>query len=177
VDSHYLLDAKTEGRIVRLRFYHAQTGKIHEIVDADYKPYFFLPHPLSQTDEEGVRSLYGEIASAKRRDLVTDELKELTKVTVYTLDAFKKAAKIFPTAWETEIDYAQSYIYDHNLVFGAPYTIQNNQTTLAANISLELENRFQQTFGAIKTIDPQKYAQIKHWFSLIQQPTPQLTPE
>jgi DNA polymerase elongation subunit (family B) len=177
LDVYYLLNANTEGRIVRLRFYHAETGEMHEVVDADYKPYFFLPHSLSQADEEGIRSLYGETTTVKKRDLFTDELKELTKVTVYTLDAFKKAQKIFPTAWETEIDYAQSYVYDHNLVFGAPYTLQNNQITLTANISKDLENRFEQTFGKIKTTDPQKYAQIKHWFSLVQQPTPKLTPE
>ena len=42
---YYLLDAKTEGRIVILRFYHAQKDQTLEIRDLDYKSYFFLPHP------------------------------------------------------------------------------------------------------------------------------------
>jgi hypothetical protein len=84
LDFYYLLDAKTEGRIVILRFYHAQAGEILEISDSDYKPYFFLPHQPSKADEEEIRSLYGEVEVVKKRYLFTDELKELTKVTVYT---------------------------------------------------------------------------------------------
>ena len=177
MDLHYLLDAKTKGRIVILRFYQAETDKTLEVTDSDYKPYFFLPHPLSRPDEEGVRSLYGEVEVVKKRDLFTDKLKELTKVTVYTLDAFRRASKTFETAWETEIEYTQSYMYDHNLIFGAPYTITKNQAALVANISQELKNRFENTFAKIKTSDPQKYGQIKHWFNLLYQPVPQVKPE
>jgi hypothetical protein len=82
LDFYYLLDAKTEGRITTLRFHHVQKDQTLEIRDLDYKPYFFLPHSLSKSEEEGVRILYGEIEVVKRRNLSTDELKELTKVTV-----------------------------------------------------------------------------------------------
>jgi len=177
LDFHYLLDARTEGRIVILRFYDAQKGETAEIRDSDYKPYFFLPHPLSKTDENGVRNLYGEVEMVKKRDLFTDELKELTKVTVHTPEALRKAGKTFETAWETEIEYRQSYIYDHNLIFGAPYTISNNQFALVDNISQELENRFENIFEDINTTDHQKYAQIKNWFNLLHQPIPKVKPE
>jgi len=174
---HYLLDAKTEGRIVILRFYHAQKDQTLEIRDLDYKPYFFLPHPLSKADEEGIRSLYGGVEVVERRDLFADELKELTKVTVYTLDAFRRASKTFETVWETEIEYTQSYVYDHNLVFGAPYTIVENQPVLVTGVSQEIRKKFENTFTYIKTADPRKYAQIKHWFNLLHQPVPQVKPE
>ena len=177
MDFHYLLDARTEGRIVILRFYDAQKGETAEIRDSDYKPYFFLPHPLSKTDENEVRNLYGEVEAAKKRDLFTDELKELTKVTLYTPEALRRAGKTFETAWETEIEYRQSYIYDHNLIFGAPYTISNNQFALVDNISQELENRFENIFEDINTTDHQKYAQIKNWFNLLHQPIPKVNSE
>jgi len=177
LDFYYLLDAKTEGRTVILRFYHAQTDETLEIRDSDYKPYFFLPHPLSETDEEGIRSLYGEAEVVEKRDLFIDELKELTKVAVYIPDAIKRASKTFKNVWETEIAYAQSYIYDHNLIFGAPYTMTENQPVLFTNVSQELENEFENAFAEIKTADPLKYEQIKHWFNLLYQPVPQVKPE
>jgi len=177
LDFYYLLDAKTEGRIIVLRFYHAQAKETLEIRDSDCKPYFFLPHPLSKSDEEGVQSLHGEVEGVKKRELFTDELKELTKVTVYTSDALRSASKTFEKVWETEIEYTRSYVYDHNLVFGAPYTIVETQPVLLTNVSEELENKFEKTFAYTKTADPQKYAQIKHWFSLLHQPVPRIEPE
>jgi hypothetical protein len=66
---HYLLDAKAEGRIVKLRFYCTQTNKIREVTDADYKPYFYLSSPLSNEDEKGIKDLYGESQSVKKRNL------------------------------------------------------------------------------------------------------------
>jgi DNA polymerase elongation subunit (family B) len=172
LDFFYLLDAKIEGRTIILRFYHPPADEILEIRDSEYKPYFFLPHPLSSADVEGVRSLYGEAEVVKRRDLFTDELKELTKVTVYAPDVSRRARKTFETVWETEIEYTQGYIYDHNLVFGAPYTIVENHPVLVTNMSNKLENKFENAFGEVKTTDPQKYAQIKHWFNLLHQPVP-----
>lgn len=177
MDFYYLLEAKTEGRTIILRFYHTQAKETLEIRDSDYKPYFFLPHPLSKSDEEGVQSLHGEVEVVKKRELFTDELKELTKVTVYTSDALRRASKTFEKVWETEIEYTRSYVYDHNLVFGAPYTIVETQPVLLTNVSEELENKFEKTFAYTKTADPQKYAQIKHWFSLLHQPVPRIEPE
>jgi hypothetical protein len=177
LDFYCLLDAKTEGRTVKLRFFHEQTGSVTEITDSDYKPYFYLPSPLSKADEEGVRSLYGETQTVTKRDLFTDEMKKYTKVTVYTLDAAKKASKTFNTVWENEIDHAQGYVYDHNYVFGALYNMRENQPTLMTQISQELEKRFEDTFADIKTTDPLKHRQIKHWFNLLHQPVPQVKPE
>jgi len=174
LDFYYLLSAKTEGRIIILRFYNAQTDKMLEIRDTDYKPYFFLPHPLSKSDEQGIRSVHGQIKVVKKRDLFTDELKELTKVTVYAPDDFRKARKTFETVWETEIEYIQSYIYDHNLVFGAPYIIVENQPVLVTELSQELENKLEDIFTYVKMSDPQKYAQIKYWFNLLHQPLPKI---
>ncbi|UCE15297.1 MAG: hypothetical protein JSV12_05280 [Candidatus Bathyarchaeota archaeon] len=177
MDFYYLLDAKTEGRIVILRFYNAQTNETLEIRNSDYKPYFFLPHPLSKKDEEEIRSLYGETEIVEKRNLFTDETKKLTKVTAYVPDAVRKASKTFERVWETKIAYAQSYIYDQNLIFGAPYTMAENQPVLVTNVSQKLENQFENAFAEIKTVDPLKYGQVKHWFNLLHQPIPQVKPE
>jgi len=177
LDFYHLLDAKTEGRIVILKFYNAKTDETLEKKDSSYRPYFFLSHPLSKSDEGGVQSLYGEVQVVKRRDLLTDELKELTKVTVYTLDSYRRAGKTFETVWENEIEYTRSYVYDHDLVFGAPYTIVEDQPVLTTNVSQEALTEFEDTFAYAKTADPRKYAQIKHWFGLLRQPVPRVKPE
>ncbi len=177
MDLYYLLDAKTEGRVVSLKFYRAQSGETLQINDSDYRPYFFLPHPLSKTDEKEIRRLNGEVDVVKKRNLFTDELEELTKVTVHTPDAITRAGKKIEKIWETEIKYARSYVYDHNLIFGAPYTLTENQPTLVATISPKLENKFRNTFANTKARDPYKYAQIKHWFDLLCQPIPKVKPD
>jgi len=174
---YYLLDAGTEGRIVLLRFYDAQTDRIREVRDADYKPYLYLQNPLSKTDEEGIRSLYGETEVVKKLNLFTGEGTELTKVAFLSLDAFNKATKTFTTVWESELEYTQSYVYDHDMIFGAPYTMKAGQFILVDSLPQELESKFETTFADTRVTDPQKYAQIEHWFRLLQHPVPQVGPE
>ena len=174
MDFYYLIDAKTEGRIVKLRFYHARSGETLEVSNSNYKPYFFIPHKFSKADDERIRSFHGEVKVVKKRDLLTDELKELTKVMVYTPEAVQRAGKMFKKVWETEIEYAQSYVYDNNLVFGAPYTLTKKELVLVASMPHELETRFEETFAEMKSTDPQKYAQTRQWFNLLHQPVPQI---
>jgi len=177
LEFYYLIDAKSQGRVVILRFHHVQTDQTLEIRDSDYRPYFLLPYPLSDADEQSVRGLRGEVEVVKKRDLFTDKMRKLTKVNVYTLEAFRSASKTFKTAWETEIEYVQSYMYDRNLVFGAPYTIVEDQPVLITTLPQELDDKFEYAFEKIRIADPPKYAQIKHWFSLLHQPVPQIQPE
>ncbi len=176
-DFYYLLDAKTEGRIINLRFLHAQKDETLETKDSWYNPYFFLPHPLLKTDNEKIKDVYKRLQVVKKRDLFKDQLKEYTKVVVYTPEDIRKASKKLENAWETEIEYTQSYVYDNNLVFGAPYKITENEPVLVANISRKLQNKFVDAFSDIRTAEPQKYEQIKYWFYLLNQPIPQLKPK
>lgn len=173
----YLLEAKAEGRSVVLAFYDARAGGIREVRSSDYKPYFFVPNPNSEVDEEGIRNLYGETQVVKKRCLFTGDLKEYTKVTVFTADALKKAGKTFNPVWESEVDYAQSYVYDHNLVFGSPYNIEGNIPVMVSSVPEDVENKFENIFADIEKSDLQKYFQIRQWFNLLQQPIPQVKPE
>lgn len=177
MEFYYLIGAKSEGRVVILRFHHDRTDQTLEIRDSDYKPYFFLPYPLSDAEEKRVRGLYGEVKVAEKRDLFTDKMRKMTKVNVYTPESLRGAVKTFKTAWEAEIEYVQSYMYDRNLVFGAPYTIVEDQPVLITTLPQELEDKFERVFEKTRIADPPKYAQIKHWFSLLHQPIPQIKPE
>jgi len=172
LDFLYLLNAENEGRIVTLRFYDSHNDKIFETRDPDYKPYFFLRDPLSEADAEAIRSLHGEAEVVKKHDLFTDEDKQVTKVKVYTPDALQRAEKTFEKAWETDIEYTRSYIYDHNLVFGAAHNIMEGEPVLVAEMVEELESDLKKTFRNVGITDREKYEQIQYWFNLLHQPVP-----
>jgi DNA polymerase elongation subunit (family B) len=173
-----LLDAAVEsGNTVKLKFYDPSDDTIKEYKDANYKPYFFVPYPLSKQDEENIRSIYGEVEATKKIDLYTNSEREIAKVKLLKPEFLTKTQKNFETAWENEIDYCHSYAYDRGLVFGAPHLVQNNAFTPMLEISKSLKSKFDETFGNIKTVDALKYSQIERWFRLLHQPMPQIKPE
>ena len=177
MDTWYLLDAQTQGSIINLRFLNPTTNELKEIKDSSYKPYFYLPHPLSPADQENIRSLSTETQIIKKIDLYTNQPKEVAKITVYKPDFLKKATRTFENAWETEIEFNHSYAYDHGLIFGTQHTLTGeNQFTPQLNIPDQLKPKFNQIFSSIKDTDPLKYTQLERWFAALNQPIPQIKP-
>jgi len=177
LDVWYLIDATCIGSMMKLRFYDASTDLMKEITDNSYKPYFFLPYPLSKQDEEAVRRLYGEVEVVKKIDLYANEPKEVVKVKVYKPELLTKAMKRFENVWESEIEFCHSYAYDRGLIFGAQHWVQDNNFTPISGIPEELRTRFDEVFGNVKVVDPLKYSQLEHWFGLLHHPIPQIKPE
>jgi len=178
LDTWCLLDAATEGSTVKLKFFNSASNELKEFSDNTYKPYFFLPSPLSQADKENVRSLHGEVEVVKKIDLYTNEPREIAKITVYKPYFLKKTLKKFETAWESEIEFNHSYAYDHGLIFGAQHTAtQENRFSPALNLSENVKAKFNTVFAHIQDADPLKYGQLERWFSLLQQPVPRVKPE
>lgn len=174
MDFYYLLDVKVEGRILTLRFYRPASDKIVEIKDLEYRPYFFLSYPLSKKDKERAESLPGQLEVTNKIDLFDNNLKKQNKVTIYSLEAFRKASKLFKILWEAEVKYTQSYAYDHGLVFGAAYKMEKNHPVLVTKLPEELESKFEAVFAELKSTDQLKYDQIRYWFNLLHQPVPQV---
>jgi len=177
LDTWYLLDAQAQGRTINLMFYNPATNEHKTVSDNSCKPYFYLPHPLSITDQENVRSLHGETEIIKKTDLYTNEPREVTKIRVHSPEFLKKAQRKLPNAWETEIEYTHSYAYDHSLIFGAQHTLtQENHYTPLLSLSPELKTKFNTLFAQIKDTDPLKFAQLERWFAVLLQPVPQINP-
>jgi len=177
LDVWYLIGAETEGSTVKLKFFDPSAGTLEEFRDSTYKPYFFLPYPLSKHDEEEIRRLYGEVEVVKKTDLYTNEMREIAKVKVYKPEFLTKATKRFELAWETEIEFRHSYAYDRGLIFGAQHMVQDNNFTPILRILDGLKTKFDEVFGNVKAVDPLKYGQLEHWFGLLHQPVPQVKPE
>jgi DNA polymerase elongation subunit (family B) len=170
-----LINATTEGNVAKLVFLDSLSNDLKEVIDTSYKPYFYLPQPLSPADQEDVRSLHGETEIVEKIDLYTSELKEVTKITLYRPEYLKRAVRKFQNAHEAEIEVNHSYAYDHGLIFGAQHTItQDNQITPVLSLTPELQAKFNALFADVKEPDPFKYAQLERWFTVLNQPIPQI---
>jgi DNA polymerase elongation subunit (family B) len=174
----FLLDAKVEGsNTVKLRFFDPSEDAIRELKDSNCKPYFYVPYPLGQQDEEIIRSLNGEVEVVRKTDLYTNQERTIAKVKVQKPDLVSQAQKKLETSWESEIDFHHSYAYDYGLVFGAPHVVQDGRFTPVESVPENLQARFSEAFGSIKAVDLLKFNQIERWFGLLHQPVPQIKPE
>jgi len=178
LDAWHLLDATAEGSVVKLKFFNPSSNELREFRDSDYKPYFFLPYPLTPADEGKVRRLNGEVERVKKIDLYSNEVREVAKVKVYKPFFIKRAQRDFANAWESEIEFNHSYAYDHGLIFGAEHILtQENRFTPVLTIPQSARAKFEADFAHIKYADSLKYTQLERWFSLLLQPVPEVKPE
>jgi len=172
----YLLDAtSTETNRIRLRFLNTANGKIEEIIDDKYKPYFLTLYPPTNEEQEIIKYFSGDIEHVEKTDLFTCEKRTLAKVSWPNPKIALKAARRFGKVWESEIDFQKSYIYDKDLIFGALHHGDDLKPIPAA--SAEAKAKFEENFKELEIKDPQKYAQIFHWFNLLLQPIPELSPD
>jgi DNA polymerase elongation subunit (family B) len=177
LDTLYLVDARAEGNVVNLKFYDSSKNELIEFRDETYKPYLLIPYPLSKQDEETVRSFQGEIERVKKGDLFTTKMKELARVKFLNSSLVQKAAKRFKICWENEIDFAHSYAYDHGLIFGALHVQRENNFIPVLGFPEKLLVKFESVFASVRSSDSLKYNQLKHWFTLLHQPIPQIEAE
>jgi DNA polymerase elongation subunit (family B) len=177
LDVWYLIDAKTTNGTVTLRFCNASGKEVKEVKDSEYEPYFLAPYPLSEKDAYTIDRIVGKVSQIQKRDLFTDEVKTLSKVSVKNPENIEKFSKMFENTWEGEIGFARGYIYDHGLVFGAQYSFKESQFNAFLNIQEETKQEFENIFGETKKTDQKKYDMLEYWFNLLQQPVPQVMPE
>lgn len=170
----YLLDAiLTETNTIKLGFLNLE-GKIEEIVDNEYKPYFLTPYPLDSEENEIVKYFSGNMQPIEKTDLFTGDKRTLAKVFWPNPKIAAKAARRFRQVWECEVDFPKSYVYDKGLIFGALHS--ESSLKPIQEVSAEAKDKFDQSFREFETKDPLKYAQILHWFNLLLQPIPKLSP-
>jgi len=168
----YLLNVETtETNAIKLKFLD-ENGKVNEIIDEGYKPYFLAPFPLNNEDVKTVKYFSGEIETIEKTDLFNEERKTLTKVSWLNSKIALKAARKFRQRWEDEIDFLKSYVYDKGLVFGALH----DETSLKplTELPLEVKEKSEYYFRNLEAQDSLKYAQIVYWFNLLQQPIPKV---
>lgn len=171
----YLLDTTvTETNAVKLKFLDAD-GKIKEVVDDKYKPYFFIPYPPTNEDLGVIRYFSGNLQAAEKIELFSGEKRIFGKVFWLNPKIALKAVERMRQVWEGEIEFSRSYVYDNGLVFGALHS--EEPLRLFLEVSAEAKEKFEKTFSEVRAEDPLKYAQIFYWYTLLSQSIPHLSPE
>ncbi len=169
----YLVDATiTETNAIKLKFLDA-SGRIKEFVDEKFKPYFLVPYPLTSEDKRIVDYFSGNVQAVEKIDLFTGEKKTLGKVFWPNTKIALKAAERLHQRWESEIDFAKSYVYDNGFIFGALHASDTLKPIL--DLPTALMEKFDKTFKERRASDPLKYDQIRHWFILLSQPVPNVS--
>ncbi len=170
----YLLNGTTEEGTITLTLYNAESGEMRKIRDNAYRPYFFIHSPLTSQDQAVLSGTNVKLSTAEKIDLFTKEKRILTRVETSSPAHFTVVSKLFEEKWEDEIPYLLSYVYDHHLVFGAPYSLKDGELKPAWTTSESLKGKFNEKFLNVKSADPEKYEMLEHWFTLLSQPIPQV---
>ena len=170
--SCYLIDGAFEGSTIRLLFYDPSTEKWQDIRDETYRPYFLSSHPLTSEDDVAVRALNATASVVEKKDLFTGELRMLTRVELDSPSLLRAAQRLFKERWEDDLNYLFEYVYDHDLVFGAPYLIEAERIKPMFEVNATLKLGFQEKFVNVKEDDPEKYEMLETWFILCSQPIP-----
>jgi DNA polymerase elongation subunit (family B) len=176
---YYLLDAavseKEQG--IKLTFYNPSKNKWKEILDNDYRPYFFIPYPIPEDDLKLIQELGLGIRVVQKTDLFTRKTVKLTRVELKDFSDPLELSRKFSKSWEKDVPVVSSYIYDNNLVFGAQYKIKGKEIVPLLGVSKEDLKTFRRAFSDIRKTDPEKYKLSKRLFILCSQPVPEVSLE
>jgi DNA polymerase elongation subunit (family B) len=171
---YHLLDAavseKDQG--IKMTFFNPSENKWKEVLDTEYRPYFFIPYPIPEDDLKVIHELKLRIRLVEKTDLFSRQAIKLTKVTLDDLSDPLQTAKKFSKSWEKEVSIVSSYMYDKNLVFGAQYRINRKKIIPLTGVSKEDWKDFRKSFSEIRRTDPEKYKLSKKLFLLCSQSVP-----
>jgi len=173
----YLMDAEATREGVKLTFFSPSTNAWEEVLDRDYRPYFFVPHPLTQKDRMILNGLRAKTRVEEKRDLFTGRTVKVTRVEIEVSSDPRRVSESFENSWEGEVSLVLGYVYDRGLTFGAQHSIRGKRIKTLFEVSEKTRRRFDEEFSGIRDTDPAKYDLLERWFSLCSQPVPEVAPE
>ena len=173
---YYLLDAAVSEseQGIRMSFFSPSENNWKEVLDSEYRPYFFIPYPIPKDDLKVIQELKLRTKSVEKTDLFSRQTIKLTRVTLDDFSDPLQTSKKFSKAWEKDVSVISSYMYDKNLVFGAQYRISEEKIIPITGVSEEDLRAFERSFLEIKRTDPEKYALSKRLFILCSQSVPEV---
>jgi DNA polymerase I len=176
---YYLLDSAVSENEqgIRMIFFSPSENKLKEVLDTEYRPYFFIPYPIPKDDLKVIQELKLRTKLVEKSDLFSRQIIKLTRVTLDDFSDPLQTSKKFSKAWEKDVSVISSYMYDKNLVFGAQYRINEEKIIPLAGVSEEDLKGFERSFLEIKRNDPEKYRLSKRLFILCSQCVPEVNLE
>jgi DNA polymerase I len=137
-----------------------------------YKPYFFIPYPLSPQNHKIIEELNLKTKIVEKNDLFSGQLTKITKIQLESFSNYNLTSEKFDKSWEAEVPFILSYVYDKGLTFGAKHQLKANHLNPIYTIPTEVKQNFEEKYREIKATDPTKYALLKRWFVLCTQSIP-----
>jgi len=174
---HYLINAEPIREGVKLIFFDPSTNTLEEVENQDYRPYFFIPHPMSQREQETIEELNVKTRVEEKKELFTDQTIKVTRVELEASSDSKRISEKFEKSWEGEVPHILGYAYDRGLIFGAQHHTQGVRIEPIVQIPEKAKQQFEERFSDVVETDPEKYALLERLFSLCSQPVPEISPE
>ena len=174
---HYLINAEPIRGGVKLIFFNSSTDTLEEVETQDYRPYFFIPYPMSNRDQETIEELNVKIKVEEKKELFTNQTIKVTRVELEASSNSNQVSEKFEKSWEGEVPQILSYAYDRGLVFGAQHHIQGERIETIFQIPEKPKQKFEERFSEVMETDPEKYELLERLFSLCSQPVPEISLE
>ena len=174
---HYLINAEPIREGVKLIFFNSSTDTLEEVETQDYRPYFFIPYPMSRRDQETIEELNVKIKVEEKKELFTNQTIKVTRVELEASSNSNQVSEKFEKSWEGEVPQILSYAYDRGLVFGAQHHIQGERIETIFQIPEKAKQKFEERFSEVMETDPEKYELLERLFSLCSQPVPEISIE
>jgi DNA polymerase elongation subunit (family B) len=162
---------------IKLIFFNPSKNKWKEILDTNYRPYFFIRHPLPDNDLKVIQDLKLSVKGLEKTDLFTGQPIKLSRIELNDFSNPLQTSRKFSKSWEKQVPVVSSYMYDNNLVFGAQYKIKGKEIIPFLEISKKDLDAFRRAFSEIKKADPEKYKLSKRLFILCSQSVPEVNLE
>jgi DNA polymerase elongation subunit (family B) len=160
---------------IKLTFFNSSGNKWIEVLDTNYRPYFFISHPITKKDGAFIGKLKVRKKVENKTELFTGQNVKLTRIELNEFSNSLQVSKNFNKSWENEVPVVSSYIYDKTLTFGAQYNVQRKKITPILNVPEKNLKIFEEKFSVIKKNDPEKYELLKKTFILCSQPIPEIS--
>lgn len=175
----YLLDAAVSEKeqCIKLTFFNPSKNKWKEILDNNYRPYFFIPYPIPEDDFKLIQELGLGIRVVEKKDLFTGQTVKLTRIELKNFSDPLQLSRKFSKSWEKDVPVVSSYMFDNNLVFGAQYKIGGKEIVPLLGVSKKDFKTFKKAFSEIRKTDPEKYKLSKRLFILCSQLVPEVSLE
>ena len=109
---YYLLDAAVSEnkQSIKLTFFNPSKNQWKEIVDTDYRPYFFIPYPIPEDDLKIIQKLELKNKIIEKTDLFIRKTIKITKIEMPDFSDPIQLANKFSKSWEKEVPIVSSYM-------------------------------------------------------------------
>jgi len=167
-----------EAKVAVLKFYDPNTQTIHLWYDnTRHKPYCYSRLPIEDLKNLKNRPDVLDLKVEKKKDLLRDTEVNLTKIIVDNPlviggTSSNKSIRNMIDAWEADIKYYESYLYDKGLIVGAFYEEKDSKIV---PVSYEVPKVAKESLKKVlDKSDPDFKSHILEWIKLLSQPLPSI---